>query len=344
MEKNNSLKYKDDQFQKKSSKSVVDLNPTLNEVSGSIAVLTFGRFNPPTVGHSKLVDKIKEVARKSNATPMVFLSHSNDAKKNPLSYDDKVMIAQKAFGNVVKKSNSKTLIDVLKNLSGKYDNIILVVGQDRVKEFENLLNKYNGKDYKFDSIQVVSAGDRDPDADDVTGISASKMRTFALNNDFENFVKGLPSKLKSLADDIFDMVRVGMQIAESLEILTEAPLTIAQRKQRARTMRRFKAKIAAARRRLRKRKASPEKLKLRAQKQARNLIKKKLSGGKEYNEMTPSEKIVVDKKIERRHAMIKRIATRLLPTVRRTEMERLRDLHKSSVNEEFSQKEIESFL
>lgn len=311
-------------------------NPKLNEDSGKTAVITFGRFNPPTTGHQKLVDKIKEVARRNNATPMVFLSQTNDPKKNPLEYTDKIMLAQKAFGNIVKKSRAKTLINVLAELSGKYDDIIIVVGQDRVQEFDRLTSKYNGKDYEFDSIEVVSAGDRDPDAEDVTGMSASKMRAAAAKDDFTSFAKGLPTKLKNMADDVFDMVRAGMQLAEELEafdMLTEATLTLAQRKQRARTMRRYKSKIAAARRRLRKRKASPEKLKLRAQKQARNILKRKLSGGKEYGEMTPSEKMIVDKKLEKRQAAIKRLATRMLPKVRKAEIARLQAVQNESLDE-----------
>ena len=154
------------------------------------------RLNPCTSGHSKLVDKIIAVAKKHNADSKVFLSHTQNKKKDPLTYEDKIKYATKAFGSIVTKSPSKTIIQVLKELENDgYKNIILVVGSDRVAEFDKLLNKYNGKDYSFDSIVIESAGERDPDSDGVDGMSASKMRKAAKDGDFELFKSGLPKKL-----------------------------------------------------------------------------------------------------------------------------------------------------
>ena len=124
------------------------------------AVITFGRMNPPTVGHEKLVNKVKAEAKGGPA--FVYLSHTQKAPKDPLSYDDKIKYAQAAFGRIVKKSSARTIIEVMKELQGKYSAVKLVVGSDRVSEFKTLLNKYNGKDYNFDKIEVVSAGERDP--------------------------------------------------------------------------------------------------------------------------------------------------------------------------------------
>lgn len=305
-------------------KNTIELKPKLEEAPGKTAVLGWGRMNPITIGHEKLVNKIKSVARSEGGDPILFLTHSQDAKKNPLTYDDKYMLATKAFGRLVRKSKSKTIIQAAQELQRKYKNIVLVVGQDRVKTFEDLLNKYNGKDYNFDSIKVVSAGDRDPDADDVTGMSASKMRALAKDGDMESFAKGLPKKLKSSAKDVYDMVRGGMKISEELE-LDEAVLSFAQRRQRAMTMRKYKSKIAAARKRMSKRVATKDRLQKKARKKAIAIIRGKVAGdkGKRYSELSTAEKMMIDQKVAKRKAVIDRIAKKLLPKVRRADIARV---------------------
>ena len=131
----------------------------------SKVVFTWGRMNPPTVGHQKLVDKVKSEAKKIGAMPHVFISHSQDSKKNPLSYEDKFSIARKAFGSSVTKSQAKTIIQVMQELEKMgHTEVTLVVGSDRLNEFKTFLNRYNGKDCKFDKLEVVSAGARDPEA------------------------------------------------------------------------------------------------------------------------------------------------------------------------------------
>jgi hypothetical protein len=151
-------------------KNTIDLNPkiddrTMGEAKTNGVVFTWGRMNPPTIGHEKLVEKVISVARQNNATPFVYLTQSYDSKKNPLPYGTKVRLAQKAFGKVVKKSRSKTLIQVMKEIQDMgHSKVTMVVGSDRVNEFKTLLDKYNGKDFTFESIDIVSAGERDPDA------------------------------------------------------------------------------------------------------------------------------------------------------------------------------------
>lgn len=202
-------------------KKYVDVTPVLDEAKREgTAVISFGRMNPVTSGHEVLVNKVVSTALDMNGTPLIFLSHSSDAKKNPLSYDDKIAFAKTAFGSsIIQKSNARTIIDVAKQLQSKYSDLVVVVGSDRVKEFESLLNKYNGKDYNYDSIQVVSAGERDPDADDVTGMSASKMRALAKDGNMSSFKKGLPRKLQRNVKKVYTAVRDGMGINE--ETLTE---------------------------------------------------------------------------------------------------------------------------
>ena len=307
----------------------IEVNPLLKESFRDTAVFTFGRMNPPTIGHQKLVHKLRDVASKNGGVPLIFLSHSEDIKKNPLSYKDKISLAIRAFSNLAKtiKSNSKNVIDVVKELEqSNFRNIVMVVGQDRVKEMETLLNKYNGKEYNFESISVVSAGDRDPDADDVSGMSASKMRALAKEGDLATFRKGLPAPIQNNAQEIMDMVRAGMDLAEELEIegmLEEGVLTIAQRRKRAMTMRRYKGKIAMARRRLANRMPDAEHLERRAKKRAIQLIRRKVAGPEKaakYKDLSPAEKTIIDQRVAKRSKVIAKIAKRMLPRVRKDAM------------------------
>jgi nicotinic acid mononucleotide adenylyltransferase len=314
----------------------IDLNPQLDttdkqqvqEQSRGGVVLTFGRMNPPTVGHEKLVKKVVAVAAQAKATPMVFLSHSQDKKKNPLDYEDKIRFAKAAFGNVIQSSPAKTLIDILKTLQQKFQELTLVVGSDRVAEFETLLNKYNGKDFTFAKINVVSAGERDPDAEGVEGMSASKMRAAVQTGDEQKFISGLPQRLKSHGKDVFKMVSAGMQLHEELEaenLLSEV-LTLDQRRRRAMIMRRYSGKIERARELAKKRMAPTEKLKKRSYAQARDIIRRRVAGrrGAEYATLSPSEKIQIDTQVEKRKGAIKKIASRLMPKVKAAEYARLK--------------------
>ena len=320
-------------------KNTIEINPKLEEAAGGTVVMGWGRMNPITSGHEKLVNKIREVARKEGATPVVYLTHSQDAKKNPLSYNDKVMLAKKAFGNMIQKSNAKTIMQAMQELEKKYKNVILVVGADRIKEFDSLLNKYNGKDYSFDSIKVVSAGNRaDPDSEEAKSLtadamSASVMRKLASEGDFESFKKGLPKKLQRNAQDVYDMVRAGMKIAEQLE-LDEAVLDFQQRRKRAMTMRRYKSKLASARKRMAKRVSSKEKLQKKARKKAISIIRNKVAGAKgaDYKNLNPAEKMMIDKRVMKRKGAIDRIAKKMLPQVRKADILRVRG---GKVNEEF---------
>lgn len=197
----------------------VDTEPTIKEAVSDTAVITFGRMNPPTVGHEKLVNKIISVAIDEKGTPLVYLSKTQDAKKNPLTYDQKIKYGQSLFGRkYVVKSNARTIIEVAKELQRKFDSLVVVVGSDRVDEFETLLNKYNGKDYSYNSIKVVSAGDRDPDADDVSGMSASKMRSYADAGDYDNFKKGVPTKDERTIKSLYNDVRKGLGINEEINL------------------------------------------------------------------------------------------------------------------------------
>lgn len=192
---------------------------TIHEAKEKRIVFAFGRLNPPTAGHSKLIDKVTSEAQRYRATARVIVSHSQDKHKNPLSAQDKITYLKSIHPRtdfIASSKQSPHFIAHLKHMSDEgYTHVIMVAGSDRVSEFQRLADKYNGKDYNFKEIKVVSAGERDPDADGVTGISGTKMRTFASNNDFTSFKKGLNSRASNAnAKKLFDAVRRGMQLKE----------------------------------------------------------------------------------------------------------------------------------
>lgn len=190
---------------------------------GKTVVFSFGRFNPPTIGHEKLIDAVAKTAKRYRAQDFfIFPSQSHDSKRNPLDYKQKTNWMKKEFPkyrkNIVADTGIKTALDVAVKLNGRYDHLVMVVGSDRVEEFKSILTKYNGIDsrhgyYEFKGIDVVSAGERDPDAEGAEGMSASKMRVAASKNDFASFRKGVPSSLDdSDAKKMMDTVRKGMKL------------------------------------------------------------------------------------------------------------------------------------
>lgn len=180
---------------------------------------TFGRFNPPTTGHAKLVGKLA----KGRGDKMLFTSHSNDKKKNPLSHKDKIKYLRKFFKSKVNvpNANARTVFEIANALQNQgYTHVNMIVGSDRIREFDTLLKKYNGVKarhgfYDFEEINIISAGERDPDADDVSGMSASKMRHYAETDNFSEFAKGVPSRNKKDIEGVYRAVRKGMGIAEA---------------------------------------------------------------------------------------------------------------------------------
>jgi len=189
--------------------------------------VVFGRFNPPTIGHKKLLDRAKAISKGGDF--LVFPSRSHDPKKNPLSPAVKIDFMRQMFpkyaDNIVDDSNAKTIFDVLIDAQEQgYTDVTLVVGADRLKEFENLAMKYNGELYNFNSIEVLSAGDRDAESEGVEGMSASKLRKFAAAGDFDSFVRGVPKELDDESvDKLFKILRKSMNIKEGVSLWEIAP-------------------------------------------------------------------------------------------------------------------------
>ncbi len=196
-----------------SSQTVAKPNPNDDEADMTVA---FGRFNPPTTGHEKLLNKVKQVAGKGNYE--IYPSRSNDPAKNPLDPETKIGYMQQMFPthakHIMNNDKTRTIFDALKGANERgAKSVNIVVGQDRQKEFENLANKYNNKLYKFDRIKVVSAGDRDPDGEGVSAMSASKLRKAAADDDYDTFRTGIPKGFKDEnARKLYDSIRKGMNV------------------------------------------------------------------------------------------------------------------------------------
>ena len=175
------------------------------------ATVAFGRFNPPTVGHEKLMNAAKAASKGGDY--QIYPSRTQDDKKNPLGPDDKIAFMRQLYPKhgerIVNDGEMKTIFNVLKKANEDgYSSINIVVGADRQAEFEKLALQYNGELYDFEDINVVSAGDRDPDAEGGEGMSASKLRKAAAEDDFKTWLSGMPSKVdEKLAKNIFNSVK-----------------------------------------------------------------------------------------------------------------------------------------
>jgi len=181
----------------------------ITESKADTVVFTFGRMNPPTVGHEKLVRKVQDVANNMNAEHVIFLSQTQKKGKDPLSFKTKLDLFRKMFpgANVSTDTSVKTPFMALEELGKKYKNVVMVVGSDRVEQFKNDMSKYVAE-WGIENFDVVSAGQRDPDAEGVEGMSASKARQLAADGNFDLFAKALPSSINTATKKVvYDEIR-----------------------------------------------------------------------------------------------------------------------------------------
>ncbi len=192
---------------------------------GDTLTVAFGRFNPPTVGHGKLLSAAKKAA--AGGDLKIYPSRTQDPKKNPLDPDMKISYMKKMFPEyeeqIINDAEMRSIFDVLTTASEDgYGNVNIIVGSDRQAEFENLAQKYNGELYNFDLIRVISAGVRDADAEGVEGMSASKLRKAVVDDDFAAFKKGAPKGIKDAdTQALFNAVRQGMKIKARAKVKEE---------------------------------------------------------------------------------------------------------------------------
>ena len=202
----------------------------LKEDGRATAVFAFGRFNPPTIGHQKLIELVQATAKKVNGKGFIFLSHTQNARKDPLSFNQKLAYLQTLINDSdleIGHGEANTVIKALQVIQAQgRTRVIMIAGSDRVMEFDKLLKQYNGKKdkkgndlYEFDFVDVISAGERDPDAEGVSGASASKARQFAQQDDFANFSKIVMGGERSKT--IYQMIQnaMGVKVAMNNEKL-----------------------------------------------------------------------------------------------------------------------------
>ena len=322
----------------------------LKEQKGGTAVFTFGRFNPPTTGHEKLLKVLMNTASKQRGDYYVFMSHSQDKKKNPLSHDQKMMFMKLMFPkhrSAMIKSKARNALEALVQLHDmkKYSRVVMVVGSDRVADFNTLLNRYNGEDvkhgfYQFDEIKVVSAGERDPDAEGVEGMSASKMRAAVADGNYDVFKMGIPASVSDKdCKKLYDAVAKGMGVSgvseeyEVEEELEEA-LTPAQRRKMAIRMKIQAKRPGFIRKReiALKKAASKEKLNSRARKAALNMVIKKFFPklkNKSRSDLSYGERGRISDIVKKRKSVIDRFAKRLVKDKRKQDVERRRNRNKN---------------
>ena len=346
----------------KKLKDIIDINPQIQEEDkpkskSKHSVMAFGRMNPPHAGHQAVVDKVADVAKKVGAKRgRVVVSHSHDKKKNPLDQKSRMDYIKKMNPSNKVRGSSKehpNFLSYAKKLHKKgTTDLHVVTGSDRAKEFKKTLDKYNNHPdhYSFKSINVHSAGDRDDKAKGVAGASGTKQREYAKKGDYKSFSKNLPKSLQKDGESMYKKMRewnegdwndldteidqlteqdlelIVVNDVESEELINERVMTLMQRRRAGLKMRRLKFRIARARKIKRKRMATLDMLTRRARRQARNFIRKRIAGkqGERYVDLSPSQKIAIDKRMQKKLPFINKMAKRLLPKVRQAELVRLR--------------------
>ena len=334
----------------------------LKEQKGGTAVVTFGRFNPPTTGHEKLLKVLMNTASKQRGDYYVFMSHSQDKKKNPLSHDQKMMFMKLMFPkhrSAMIKSKARNALEVASQLYDmkKYNKLVMVVGSDRVQDFNKILNQYNGEKnkhgfYDFEQIEVISAGERDPDAEGVEGMSASKMRAAVAEGDYDSFKMGVPPTVSEKdCHTLYKAVSKGMRIKEErireeweLDELEEAPkpakskppskgLSPAQRRRMALRMKIQAKKPSFIMKRLRsmKRAATKAKLYMRARKAAVQKVVAKFYPKlktKKRSELSYAERGKISDIVKKKKSVIARFAKRMVKDKRKQDVERRKSMNK----------------
>ena len=299
------------------------------------AVLAFGRMNPPTTGHEKFIKKTHDVAKKVGGKAHVVASHSEGSSKNPIPQKKKLEYIKKVAHKDVHVSGSSKEHPTILHQASKlhaagHKHLHVVAAGEREKEFHDKLHQYNGKSgkhghYHFKSITVHSAGKRDPDSHGTEGISGTKMREHAHNNDHKSFKAGLPKALHPHKDEIMNHIKTQKEdLDQEFEELLEA-MNIKQRIKRKLIMRRARPKINRMKRLYKKRKVPEKNLVQRSRKAGIRFVRKRVAGkkGTQYGKLSAAAKMHIDKKVAKQQKIVNNIAKRLLPRTRKAELVRL---------------------
>ncbi len=322
----------------------------LKENSGKTAVYTFGRFNPPTIGHEKLLRVVDTTSSKEGGDHFIYTSHSQDSKKNPLSHKQTINFLKLIFPKhraFVEDSRATTALHAASEIydKGGYSKLIMVVGSDRVRDFSSLLNRYNDKKskhgyYNFDSIEVVSAGERDPDADGAEGMSASKMRQAVVDSDYEVFKMGIPSSTSdSVCKNLYNAVAKGLKVEIKEDNELDELLSPAQLRKMAVRMKLQAKKPGFIKKRqiAMKKAASKDVLAKRSRKACIQKVVKKYFPklkGKEKSDLSYSERGQISKLVQKKSAFIAKCAKKLVKDKRKQDVERRKAMAASNEEKE----------
>ena len=323
----------------------------LKEKSGKTAVYTFGRFNPPTIGHEKLLRVVQTTSSNEGGDYFIYTSHSQDSKKNPLTHKQTIHFLKLIFPKYrpyVEDSLAKTALDAASEIhdKGGYTKLMMVVGSDRVRDFSSLLNRYNDKKskhgyYNFDSIEVISAGERDPDAEGADGMSASKMRQAVVDGDYDSFKMGVPAGTSdSICKNLYGAVAKGLQLKlkEDLglddldELLNPAQLRKLSLRMKIQAK---KPGFIKKRQIAMKKAAGKDAIDKRSRKAAVQAVVKKFFPklqSKDKSELSYSERGQISKLVQKKSAVIGKIAKKLVKDKRKQDVERRKSM--SASNEE----------
>jgi hypothetical protein len=321
----------------------------IKETKGGTAVFTFGRFNPPTIGHEKLIKVVASTASKQRGDYFVFMSQSHDPKKNPLKHDQKLVFMKLIFPQYRKafiKSKARNALEAAVQLydMGGWNKLVMVVGSDRVQDFNKLLNQYNGEKnkhgfYDFEQIEVISAGERDPDAEGAEGMSASKMRAAVKDGDYEVFKMGVPAGVSEKdCHNLYNAVAKGMNMKIQEELANQATLhevlNPAQRRKMGLRMK-IQAKKPAfimKRQRAMKKAANKQQLVQRSRKAAIQAVVKKFFPKlktKDKSDLSYAERGKISDIVKKKAGMIAKMAKRLVKDKRKQDVERRKSAGKS---------------
>ena len=326
----------------------------LKEQSGKTAVYTFGRFNPPTIGHEKLLRVVDTTSSKEGGDYFVYTSHSQDPKKNPLSHKQTINFLKLIFSkhrSHIEDSSAVTALHAASDIydKGGYTKLMMVGGSDRVRDFSALLNRYNDSKskhgyYKFDSIEVVSAGERDPDAEGADGMSASKMRQAVKDSDYDVFKMGLPSGTSdSISKNLYNAVAKGMklEIKEDLgldnvdELLNPAQLRKLSLRMKLQAK---KPGFIKKRQMAMKRPAGKDAIDKRSRKAAIQKVVQKFFPklqSKDKSELSYSERDQISKLVQKKSAVIGKIAKKLVKDKRKQDVERRKSMAVKKVDDTY---------
>ena len=301
----------------------------------SRAIFTYGRFNPPTMGHDVLINKLKSIA--GGDAVFVFASQSNDPSRNPFDYKTKTKYMKKAFQGVtvVDSPKIKNMFDAIEMLGKKHDEVVMVVGGDRLASIKRSVPA-SAKRMGI-NLKVVSAGAIDPDAEGAKGMSASKMRAAAARDDYDAFRLGCPKSLsKKDCLQMFKELKKVMNVKESLEenwfdygefeMFCERVVSLAQRRAIGRRMKRLAPKLARIRKRKAKFRKGQDSLERIARKKAKLTLRQRLLGGKKFQDLSIGARVALDKQLQKRSKAVDKLSKKLLPKIKVAERERLQKL------------------